>query len=127
MYEDIRREVDDESEDLLRTANLSLDILSDLRGDNDDTIIEAPIKEEFLPEDTRKFYSSEYKFSRSDFDNKADVGSEKMVSVNEEEDFYDDEMSDGNGSFFFKILLLIFGISLVVVIAIYLVNYFNRV
>ena len=54
MYEDIRKETEDESEDLLRTANLSLDILSDLRGDNDDTMIQAPIKDEFLPDTTIK-------------------------------------------------------------------------
>ena len=70
MYEDIKKETEDESEELLKTANLSLDILSDLRGDNDDTMIQAPIKDEFMPDSDRKFYSSEFKFSKKDFDDK---------------------------------------------------------
>ena len=122
LYEDIKRETQEEfeNEEVLKTANLSLEILSDLKGDNDNTMIEAPIKEEFMPDDNKKFYSSEFKFSKKDFD-------DKEVD-NIEEDFYDDEMSDSsNSKFFFKILLLIFGIAIVVVIAIYLFNYFNRV
>lgn len=119
IYDDIRKDVEDESEDLLRTANLSLDILSDLKGDNDDTRIEAPIKEEFLPNNDSKFYSSEYKFSKKDFD--------KKDNDDNIDDFYDDELSDSNGKFFFKILLLIFGLILIVLVIIYLVNYFNKV
>ena len=149
MYEDIKKETEDESEDLLRTANLSLDILSDLRGDNDDTMIQAPIKDEFLPDEDKKFYSREFKFSKRDFEDKKiednveleldtnkikkdynisdDLIDEDNVNVKEdEEDFYDDDFNDGNGKFFFKILLLIFGLALVVVVAIYLLNYFNR-
>ena len=121
-FEGIKKETEEESEELLRTANLSLDILSDLRGDNDDTVIEAPIKDEFIPEDNNKFYSNEYKFSKKDFE-------DREVNDNnsdEDDDFYDDEM-DSNGNFFFKILLLIFGIAMIVVIAIYLISYFNRV
>ena len=124
LYEDIKRETQEEceSDELLKTANLSLEILSDLKGDNDNTMIEAPIKEEFMPEDNKQFYSSEFKFSKKDFEDKE---YERDV---ESEDFYDDEMSDSsNSKFFFKILLLIFGIAIVVVIAIYLFNYFNRV
>ena len=123
LYEDIKKETQEEfeNEDLLKTANLSLELLSDLKGDNDDTMIEAPIKDEFMPDDNKKFYSSEFKFSKKDFD-------DKEAELNIEEDFYDDEMSDSsNSKFFFKILLLIFGIAIVVVIAIYLFNYFNRV
>ena len=126
MYDDIKKEAEEESEDLLRTANLSLEILSDLKGDNDNTLIEAPIKEEFLPEGNSQFYSSEYKFSKKDFEDKKYEENVKREK-DDEEDFYEDEISSGNGKFFFKILLLIFGIALVVVIAIYLVNYFNRV
>ena len=123
MYEDIKRETleENESDSLMKTANLSLDILSDLRGDNDDTMIQAPIKDEFLLEDNSQFYSNEYKFNKKDFEDKG------VECSNKEDDFYDDEMSDGNGKFFFKILLLIFGIVLIVVIAIYLLSYFNRV
>lgn len=144
MYEDIKKETEDESEELLKTANLSLDILSDLRGDNDDTMIQAPIKDEFMPDSDKKFYSSEFKFNKKDFDNNKiedniDIDDDKtktkkhskIKNIDEEdqdeEDFYDDEMSDGSGNFFFKILLLIFGLALVVVVAIYLLNYFNRI
>ena len=150
MYEDIKKETEDESEDLLRTANLSLDILSDLRGDNDDTMIQAPIKDEFLPEDNSQFYSNEYKFNKKDFEDKKiedniefefntdKINNNKNNITNnlennvindkeDEEDFYDDDFNDGNGKFFFKVLLLIFGLALVVVVAIYLLNYFNRI
>ena len=125
MYDDIRKETEEEEENnsLIKTANLSLEILSDLKGDNDDTMIGAQIKDEFLPEGSNQFYSSEYKFSKKDFDDK-----NEFIKEDEEEDFYDDELSeDGNGKFFFKILMLIFGISLVVAIVIYLISYFNRV
>ena len=123
MYEDIKKETEEESEELLRTANLSLDILSDLRGENDDTMIGAPIKDEFLPDEKNQFYSNEYKFSKKDFEDK-DANNIKLEE--DEDDFYDDE-EEGNGKFFFKILLLIFGIAIIVVIAIYLISYFNRV
>lgn len=143
MYEDIKKETEDESEDLLKTANLSLDILSDLRGDNDDTMIQAPIKDEFMPDDDKRFYSSEFKFSKKDFDDKKiednidleynenkikDSKIDKSINNEEEDDdFYDDEMNESHGKFFFKILLLIFGITLVVVVGIYLLNYFDRI
>ena len=120
MYEDIKKETEEESEELLRTANLSLDILSDLRGENDDTMIEAPIKEEFISDEDNQFYSNRYKFSKNDFEDK-DSGNVKL----EEDDEFD--FQDGNGKFFFKLLLLIFGIAIVVIIAIYLISYFNRV
>lgn len=137
MYEEIKKETEDESEELLKTANLSLDILSDLRGEHDDTMIQAPIKEEFMSDEDKRFYSSEFKFSKKDFDDKKldnnvelEFNDDKLNAKNmdiDEEDFYDDEMSDSNGKFFFKILLLIFGLILVVVVAIYLLNYFNRI
>ena len=128
MYEEIQKETEEENEELLKTANLSLEILSDLKGDNDNTMIEAPIKDEFLSEDNNQFYSSEYKFSKKDFEDKDENNikfSKKDEDEDEEDDFHDDE--DGNGKFFFKILLLIFGIAIIVVIAIYLISYFNRV
>ena len=142
MYEDIKKETEDESEELLKTANLSLDLLSDLRGDNDDTMIQAPIKDEYMPDNDKKFYSSEFKFRLKDFEDKKiedniefefneekikDKKQDKDIDEDDNDDFYDDEMSDGNGKFFFKILLLIFGLALVVVVAIYLLNYFNRI
>ena len=151
MYEDIKRETEDESEELLKTANLSLDILSDLRGDNDDTMIHAPIKDEFMPDDDKKFYSDEFKLSKRDFEdrklednielemddkkiklkNKEHDSSLKKESdeldEDDEDDFYDNEIDDGNGKFFLKILLLIFGLILFLVVGIYLLNYFNRI
>ena len=48
-------EVDKTSEE---TEYLLLEILSDLKGDNDNTMIEAPIKDEFLPEENKQFYNN---------------------------------------------------------------------
>lgn len=120
MYEEIKKETEDESEELLKTANLSLEILSDLKGENDNTMIEAPIKNEFLDDD-QQFYSNKYKFTKNDFDDKE--------LYDEEDDSLEEELEEtnNNGKFFFKILLLIFGIAMVVVIGIYLFSYFNRV
>ena len=118
LYEDIQEE---EEEELMKTANLSLEILSDLKGNNDQTMVDAaPIKEEELPNKTDEtintdFYSSNYKFSKKDFEGEED-------SFEEEE-----EDSTGNGKFFFKILLLIFGIILIILVLLYFINYFNRV
>lgn len=118
MYDDIKEESMYEDESLLKTANLSLEILSDLKSDNESTMINAPIKEGELPFGNKEsdFYSNTYKFSKKDFDDKK-----------YEESFYDDDIEEkGNGKFFFKILLLIFGILLVVSVLIYLFSYFNR-
>lgn len=127
MYDDQVKEFNEEiensqdNEELMETANLSLEILSDLKSDNEGTRVSAPIKEEELPDSIKKqdtFYSSTYKFNKKDFLDKED---------NVEEDFYDNEMSDkGNGKFFLKILLLLFGLSLIIVIGIYIYNYFNK-
>jgi len=117
MYEDIRKETEDESEELLKTANLSLEILSDLKGDNDNTVIEPPIKDEYVDVEDKKFYSDKYVFSKSDFEDK-----DEYVEVE------DNELEEeSNSKFFFKILLLVFGLVIVVVIGIYLFSYFNRV
>lgn len=121
MYEDISNNDDSmETESLFKTANLSLDILSDLKGDNEDTMIVSPIKDEENPlKDEDTFYSSTYKFSKRDFENR---------EYQEDKDNDDEEISDSsNSKFFFKIMLLIFGIMLVLVIIVFLFNYFNRV
>ena len=121
MYEEIQEEQMDEEEGLLKTANLSLEILSDLKSDNDGTMVNPPIKKEELPDDDDSdFYSSKYKFSKKDFEDKRDKG-----NIDDEMD--EDDEESGNGKFFFKILLLIFGILLVLIVIIYLFNYFNRV
>ena len=122
MYDEIKEESMEEDESLMKTANLSLEILSDLKGDSDKTLVSAPIKNEELPEDVKEtdFYSNTYKFSKKDFEGKDN---------SEEEDDDDDfNMEDnGSGKFFFKILMLIFGIILVILVLVYFINYFNRV
>ena len=124
MYDEIRKETIDEEENdnLLKTANLSLEILSDLKSDNEKTTVSSPIKEDEWVADNNDsdFYSSTYKFSKKDFEDK------KEDNILEEDDEQDDD-DKGNKKFFFKILMLIFGISLVAIIVIYLFNYFNRV
>lgn len=118
MYENIQEEDREEDESLLQTANLSLEILSDLKGDNDITMVSAPIKDSEMPKvsDEPDFYSSTYKFSKKDFEDKK---LDKNVDYELE--------NEGNGKLFLKVLFLVFGILLVVVVAIYLLNYFNRV
>ena len=133
MYEDINDEENvrekEEDEELLKTANLSLEILSDLKSDNDVTRVSAPIKTEELPEEDSEptFYSSNYKFSKRDFE-KDDEEDEDNDEDEEEDDDDDDEYEeDSNGKFFFKVLLLIFGLIMIVMLIIYIISYFNRV
>lgn len=121
MYEDIKEETLEEDESLMKTANLSLEILSDLKGDSEKTMVSAPIKDEELPEDnTIDFYSNTYKFSKKDFEDK-DYNEER------EEDEDDEREENGNNKFFFKILLIIFGLLLVVLVLVYFIGYFNKV
>lgn len=120
MYDDIKEESLDEDESLLKTANLSLEILSDLKGDNDSTMVSTPIKEDENPYHSKEsdFYSNTYKFSKTDFEDKK-----------YEENFYDEDvksLAGGKGKFFFKIFLLIFGILLMILVLVYFFNYFNR-
>lgn len=123
MYEDIQEETMMEDESLMKTANLSLEILSDLKGDSDKTIVSAPIKDDELPEeDQNDFYSNTYKFSKKDFDDK-----DNFKNDDEFEEDDEDDNQQSSGKFFFKILMLIFGILLIVLILLYFINYFNRV
>ncbi len=119
MYDEIKEESIEEDESLMKTANLSLEILSDLKGDSDKTLVSAPIKNEELPNDVKDadFYSNTYKFSKKDFEDKD----------NEDDDDEFNMEESGSGKFFFKILILIFGIILVILILVYFINYFNRV
>lgn len=119
IYDEIREETMLEDESLMETANLSLEILSDLKSDNDSTMINPPIKDDELPvgEKESDFYSNTYRFSKKDFEDKK----------YEENIYNDDSIDASNNSFMFKILLLIFGILLVIVVLIYFINYFNRV
>ena len=124
MYDEIKNDDSYEDESLLKTANLSLEILTDLKGDNEKTLVTPPIKEEELLDSMRDedFYSNTYKFSKKDFEDK-----KYEENTNLEDDDLEDVESDSNRKFLFKILLLILGISLVVIVIIYLFNYFNRV
>ena len=126
MFEDIKEESLEEDESLMKTANLSLEILSDLKGDNSKTVVSAPIKDEELPDDNpMDFYSNTYKFSKRDFEDK----DYKELKDDEEEEDDDDDYEDdkNNGKFFFKILVLIFGLLLVALVLIYFIGYFNKV
>lgn len=128
MYNEIEEDSKEEDESLLKTANLSLEILSDLKGDKDDTMVNIPIKKDLDENNNQvdtEFFSSTYKFNKKDFDNKKE--NEKQPTEEESNDDDDDFSDEGNHKYFFKILMLVFGISLVVIIAIYLFNYFNRV
>ena len=128
MYDDITEESLEEDEALMKTANLSLEILSDLKGDNGKTVVSAPIKDEELPDDdnSQDFYSNTYKFSKRDFEGK-EKDNFDVEDEEEEEDDDDDENDEGNGKFFFKILLLIFGLLLVALVLVYFIGYFNKV
>lgn len=110
-----------QNDELLETANLSLEILSDLKGDDDKTVISAPIKSDELPKDIEEesFYSSEFKFSKKDFENK------KYDDNITYED--DTEIDSSNNKFFLKVFLIIFCLSLVIMLIVYLFNYLNRV
>ena len=124
MYEDIQEESQEEDESLLKTANLSLEILSDLKSDNDATMVGAPIKEEELPDNHEEdFYSNSYVFSKKDFEGKEEDNIEK-------DDIYDDddeEEKTGNGKLFLRILLIVFGILAFVILLFYFINFFNKV
>ena len=124
LYEDTMEEEMDSDDSLLKTANLSLEILSDLKSDNDQTMVEAPIKNSELPEEAPEndFYSSKYKFSKKDFESKEEV-------VEEDDDDADDTFGEDNDKVkkFVKILLLVFGILLIIILLLYIFKFFNRV
>ena len=117
MYDEMQEEaIEDES--LMKTANLSLEILSDLKSDHDSTRVSAPIKDEELPEHIKDadFYSNTYEFSDKDFDGKDDL----------EEDEDDEEYEEESGGVFLRILIIVFGILLAVLAVIYFINYFGK-
>ncbi len=120
MYEDIKEESREEDEALLKTANLSLEILSDLKGDNEKTTVSAPIKGDELPENTgtMDFYSNTYKFSKRDFDDHDEV--------DDEEEEEDDEEEGRTGKIIMRILLVVFGLLLAALVVVYFISYFNK-
>ena len=129
IYEDtLEEELSNDDESLLKTANLSLEILSDLKSDNDKTIVEAPIKSNELPTDIKEsdFYSSKYKFSKRDFEGKDDFADVKDEDTDDGDDNTFEEDRSGYKKFI-KVLLLVFGILLVIILLIYIFNLFNKV
>ena len=124
IYEDTLNEEIETDESLLKTANLSLEILSDLKSDNDQTMVEAPIKNSELPKESLEtdFYSNKYKFSKKDFEDKSE-------SLGGEDDEDDDTYEEDRGGFkrFLKVLLLVFGILLIIILLLYIFKFFNRV
>ena len=130
MYDEIREEALEENESLIHTANLSLEILSDLKSDNEATQIRPAIKEEEEPEEDDTFYSSDYKFSKRDFEGNEFGKKEKVKIVSsestedDEEDDEDDE-DDDDGNFFIKVLLLVVGVIVIGLIMFILIRYFN--
>lgn len=117
IYDELKEEAKEEGdESLIRTANLSLEILSDLKSDSDSTKVVAPIKNEELPESEMDFYSNNYKFNKRDFEDKE-----------YEREEYDDEDESSNGKLFLKVLMLVFGILLMVIVLVYFVKFFNQV
>ena len=109
MYEDISLDSEEE-EKLSNTANLSLEILSDLKS-NDDTMVTPPMKEE--PDEDDSFYSDSYNFDKKDFYNEDEEN-------DEDEEFIDED----DNKFSFKILIIIALIVLITIVAIYLIKYF---
>lgn len=136
MYDEIREEEAEENDSLLQTANLSLEILSDLKSDNEATKMRPAIKEEEMPEESdeedNSFYSSDYKFSKRDFedrsydDKKVMVEPKKEKPALEDEDDEDDDEDEEEGSFFIKVLLLVFGVIVIGLVMYILIRYFNK-
>lgn len=130
MYDEMANDdILEEDESLMKTANLSLEILSDLKSDNDNTLVSLPVEEDEEEFDNEKddseedldFYSNTYKFSKSDFD-KENVKNKSKIA---DED--DDELEESDSArYFLKIFLLIFGIAITVIVVLYLISYFKR-
>jgi len=122
MYSSMEDDIDNNDE-LIKTANLSLEILSDLKGSDDNTLVNAQIvddiddiialdtqendnnkldeeeKDDNIEEEDFDFYSTNYRFSKKDFVGKADDNIEKKESKKVkkekiEEDEDDDEDDD---------------------------------
>jgi len=128
MYQEFHEEAVEEEDSMLKTANLSLEILSDLKGDDEGTIVSAPIKDD--DENEEDFYSNNYKFSKSDFDDQSDKNISNLHYAKDDSHQPDDEDEDfieeGHGKIFLKTFLLVLGIILVIAVILYLVSYFNR-
>lgn len=108
MYTDVTLS-EDEEEKLSNTANLSLEILSDLKGDNENTVVTDPIQrdDDVINED-KTFYSNNYSFKNEDFFES------------------DEEIEEKDNKYLFKIILIILFIILLAIISIYFIGYFGR-
>ncbi len=138
-YEDVILDSEEEKK-LSNTANLSLEILSDLKS-GEDTVVTPPMKsdeddiEEDIPlkktiksekkEDKKEekitseteddsFYSDIYKFKKKDFEN------------DEDEEYDEDDDTEEGNKFLFRILVIISIIILMGLIAIYIIGYFSK-
>lgn len=100
VEEDVNLDESIDEEELMKTANLSLEILSDLKGDNENTIVSAALVDETVIEDSQ-FYSDQYQFSKEDFDMNDNSFEESMI----------DNKKDSR--MVLKIFLCVFGILLV--------------
>ena len=122
LKEQYEEDNEEDDETLMKTANLSLEILSDLKGDSSKTVVSAPIKNEERPVNDKDndFYSSTYKFSKKDFDG-------KDTDLDIEDDDYEMEETSGNSRFFFKIFIIVLCIVLLGILVMFLFNYLNRV
>lgn len=150
MYNDMEDDIDNNDE-LIKTASLSLEILSDLKGTDDNTAVSAVDPDEIddiiasesilekskdssekqdEDDDDFDFYSNNYKFSKKDFDGKKeDIIDKELIKKDEDSDYAeedDDEDEYEGGHSFLKIFLLVFGILLVVAIVAYLIIYFGK-
>ena len=119
IREQYEEEPEEEDESLMKTANLSLEILSDLKGDNDQTVVHPPIKSDEMPEADSDFYSNEFTFSKKDFINKKESNDEEIMDDMEEE-------STGNGKFFFKVFIIILGVLLLGLLLFGVFNILNK-
>lgn len=112
QFKEIEEDSLEDEEELMKTANLSLEILSDLKSSNEETILSDPIIEDevFKEDNEDDFYSGNYKFNKEDF------GEDNEFS----------ELNDNGGKIFFKVLLLVFGILLLVFGVVYFISYMGR-
>ena len=101
----------------LNTESLSLELLSDLKSD-DNTEVIPPLKSENvskeaddsiahkIEDESDKFYSKTYDFKKEDFT---------------DDDFYDNELK--NGSYVLKVVLLLIGIIALIILILFLIDY----
>ena len=97
IEKEVSEDIDIDEEELMKTANLSLDLLSDLKGDNEDTVVSPVVKDE---DDESQFYSDQYKFDNNDFESQSET-------------LEDEEERSSDGKMFWKIFLCVFGILLI--------------